>query len=119
MITFLNDGIVLQSTNYFDTPMAKAGEFYLSWNAGCARFLVPDIQKHLLPEMKTAKQILLAPIPGGLEIVFDDGSDLPFLIHIAQEQTDRILTKKDIGAVFQFSVYIRWGEKYAFPGIIE
>ncbi len=119
MITFENDGIILQRTNYFDSPQAQSGEFYLTWNAGCARLLVPDNQKHQLTEMKTGKRVIISAIPNGLEIVFDDDSETPFLIQLAQEQTDRVITVSDIGDDFQFSVYIRLGEKYAFQGRIE
>ena len=119
LLTFENDGPLLQRTNYFDSQQAKKGEFYLTWNSGCARLLVPDNKKHQLSEMKTGKRVIITAIPGGLEIVFDDESETPFLIQIANEQMDRVITKSDSGCTFQFSVYIRLGEKYAFHGVIE
>ncbi|WP_298624545.1 hypothetical protein [uncultured Legionella sp.] len=119
MYTFENTGVILQRTNYFDSAAAKEGEFYLTWNAGCARLLVPDNQKHLLSEMRQSKFVSISLIPGGLEILFDDETDEPFMIQIAQEQTDRVISIDELGKTFQFSVYIRLGEKYAFPGIIQ
>lgn len=119
MYTFENTGVILQRTNYFDSTAAKEGEFYLTWNAGCARLLVPDNQKHLLSEMRQSKLVSISLIPGGLEILFDDETDSPFMILIAQEQTDRVISSDELGKTFQFSVYIRLGEKLAFPGIIQ
>jgi len=116
--TFQNDGQILQYTNYFDSPEAQAGEFYLTWNAGVARLLVPDNQKYLLPEMRTAKCVEIIIIECGLQIIFDDKTDMPFAIVIAKEQTDRVLSKSEVGKKCLFSVYIRLGEKYQFEAVI-
>ncbi|WP_058532863.1 hypothetical protein [Legionella saoudiensis] len=118
MYTFENTGVILQRTDYFDSQAAKEGEFYLSWNAGCARLLIPDNQKHLLSEMRSTKSVSISLIPGGLEIIFDDETDSPFVIQIAKEQTDRIISSDELGNKIQFSVYVRLGEKFAFPGTL-
>ena len=44
MIMIGNDGPLIARTNYFETELAKNGYFYLSWNAGAARLLVPESQ---------------------------------------------------------------------------
>ncbi len=69
--------------------------------------------------MRSSKSVLISIIPGGLEILFDDETDYPFMIQIANEQTDRIISNDESGTIFQFSVYIRLGEKFAFPGTIQ
>lgn len=117
--TFENSGHLLQRTNYFDSPAALNGQFYLSWNANCARLLVPDNQKHLLQEMKTGKRVEIEIITGGINLVFDDDTETPFVITLAKEQCDRVLTEKDQGADCLVSVYIRLGEKYQFAGRIN
>lgn len=119
LYTFENTGPILERTNYYDSDAANAGEFYLTWNAGVARLLVPDNQKNILAKIRTSKRVSISIIKGGLEIIFDDDSDYQFMIQIAQEQTDRIITSDDIGDAFQCSVYIRFGEKYAFPGVFK
>ncbi len=111
LITIENDGIILQQTNYFDTQQAQAGEFYLTWNKGHCRLLVPDSMKHFLNDMKVAKLIEMEKIEGGVRILFDDLSDMPFSITIDDQQTDRDLTP--LGK-FTMSVYVRVGEKYYF-----
>lgn len=119
MYTFENNGVILQRTNYFDSQAAQKGDFYLTWNAGCARLLVPDNQKPVLSEMRQSKFVSISLIPDGLEILFDDETDYPFMIQIAQEQTDRVISSDEVGKVFQFSVYERLGEKFAFSGIVK
>jgi len=91
-----NRGQAIVKTNYWDSEYAQAGMFYLSWNAGAARLLVPDAQKLTLPEMRTAKYVIVSRGPwddhGGrdaLELLFEDGSDAPFAVHLVSEQTDR------------------------------
>src|ERR1700744_5802447 len=43
MITIANDGQNLITTNYWDSEYAKMGLIYLTWNAGAARLLLPDV----------------------------------------------------------------------------
>lgn len=119
--TFENTGSILLRTNYFDSREAEEGKFYLTWHAGAARLLVPDNQKQILSEMQSCKFVSISLLPDGdwLEIVFDDHSDDPFVIQITQEQTDVVITSNETCKAFPFSVYIRLGEKYFFPGVIK
>jgi len=114
LIEIENEGIILQRTNYFDTLQAARGEFYLTWNAGCARLLVPDNQKHLIQEMQCEK-VYITKLPDRIEILFDDLSDAPFQISIANEQNDRCITDGDAF----LSVYVRFGEKYQFKAAVK
>ena len=45
-----NAGKEITQSNYWETEMAQAGFAYLSFNAGCARLLIPDGNE--VPEMK-------------------------------------------------------------------
>lgn len=47
-----NEGQAVARTDYWQSVQAQAGYVYLSWNAGAARLLVPDVAKHLLREMR-------------------------------------------------------------------
>lgn len=94
-IQILNEGQVVKHTNYWDHSLALAGYFYLSWNAGAARLLVPDIQKTMLREIRKAKEVIISrgPLQGrdGLELLFEDNSNAPYAIHIVSEMSDRML----------------------------
>ena len=63
MLEIRNQGQAILSTNYWDSDHAKAGYFYLSWNAGAGRLLVPDSQKATLREMKGAREVIISRGP--------------------------------------------------------
>ena len=111
MVIFSNKGQAIASTNYWDSEQAKAGVFFLSWNAGAARLLMPDSMKHYLREMKTGKYVVISRGPwldqGGrdaLELMFEDRSDSPFSINIVCEQTDRLFSESDQRGAFVVTV---------------
>jgi len=123
MIKIGNRGQAIISTNYWDTEHASAGYFYLSWNAGAARLLVPDLQKPVLREMKNAREVIVSRGPWpeqggreGLELLWEDGSDEPYCIHLVAEQCDRLIPETDQGGGFTVIAYTRGGEKGRWPG---
>jgi hypothetical protein len=117
-----NRGQAIASTNYWDCQAAKDGIFYLSWNAGAARLLVPDCQKHYVKEMRSAKHVVISrgPMPQhgrsiGLELLFEDNSDQPFVLMIPEDASDRRLPKTDQGSEFFITVWTRGGQKLRLP----
>jgi len=92
LIQIDNNGQKIRGTNYFDTEWAKRGMFFLSWNAGAARLLIPDSQKKFIREMKTAKHIVFTRPPLlpdlTLQIVFEDNSPNPFVMTLPLDQVD-------------------------------
>jgi len=110
IVTIENDGQIVQRTNYYETEQAKRGEFYLTWNAGCGRLLIPDSHRHFISDMK-CNHCLVTNKDIGIEILFDDGTDHPFRLMISHEQNDR---KIEAGECL-LSVYVRMGEKYQYP----
>lgn len=94
MITFSNSGQDILATNYWDTEHARRGLVYLSGNAGAWRLLVPPAAASMLPEMRTGKRAIIESsvrTSHCWDIVFDDGSDVPFSISIDKRQLDRAL----------------------------
>ena len=123
MITIGNQGQRIASTDYWDSDHARAGYLYLSWNAGAARLLVPDSQKAVIREMKTSEHVIISRGPwtdqGGreaLELLFEDGSDAPFCMHLVAEQCDRLIPDTEQGGGFVVTVWTRGGEKLRLPG---
>lgn len=122
MIEILNDGPSVSRTDYFDSPPAKAGYLYLSWNAGTARLLVPDSRHGWLNEMATAREVIISRGPwsaargrDALELLFEDGSDAPFAIRLAMQQTDRLPTETVIADGLDFHVLTRKGQMLQLP----
>ncbi|MDR2092310.1 MAG: hypothetical protein LBP58_03185 [Azoarcus sp.] len=126
-MTIINRGQVIEKTDYFDTPQARAGFLFLSWNAGAARILLPDSQAHMLREMKTGKTVIISRGPlvdhdgrDAIELLFEDDSDAPFSAHLLIEQTDRNLPETNQGGGFVVTVWSRHGgslrERLRLPG---
>lgn len=123
MFLISNRGQAIVDTNYWDSEHARAGLFYLSWNAGAGRLLVPDSQKAVLRELVGAREVIVSRGPwadqGGreaLELLWEDGSDAPFAIHLVTEQTDRLVPAEQQGGGFAVAAWTRGGLKARWPG---
>lgn len=119
---FGNKGQAIVKTNYWDSADAAKGLFFLSWNAGAGRLLVPDNQKHLVREMKTAKYVIVSRGPWpeygqmGIELLFEDHTDSPFSLQLSAEQSDRLFPETVQADGFVITVWTRGGEKVRRPG---
>lgn len=123
MLIIENRGQAITRTNYWDSEHAARGFVYLTWNARAGRVLLPDAAKPMLREMRGAREVIVSrgpwPEQGGrdaLELLFEDGSDAPFCVHLAAEQCDRLLPDRDQGGGFVVTVWTRGGEKLRLPG---
>jgi hypothetical protein len=83
MLEIVNDGPAITSTNYWETDYARAGEVFLSLNAGCFRLLLPEALEREIAEMATAGNVIVSrgPWPDGgkadaIELLFDDVGQL-------------------------------------------
>lgn len=113
MLTIENDGPDITAANFWETEQGRQGAFHLSINAGAFRLLVPDQHKNVIAEFKTAKDVILTRGPwpdsgqeNAMELLFDDGSDDPYSIHLGQAQVDRWPLAEDAGRTLTFSVWI-------------
>jgi hypothetical protein len=99
MIQLTNDGPALTSTNYWHSPLAEAGKMYLSLNARCFRLLLPPMMQAAIPEMATGKfvRVFRAPPPHALRLMFDDGTDNPYQVHLSVQQIDVLPAPGDEG----------------------
>lgn len=123
MLTISNSGQAVASTNYWQSEHARAGLFYLTWNAGAGRLLVPDSQKPSLQEMRNARMVIVSRGPwtdrGGCdswELLFEDDSDCPFAITLMADQSDRVLPESDQGGGLVITVWTCGGQKLRLPG---
>jgi hypothetical protein len=118
-----NRGQSILTTDYWDSDHARAGYCFLSWNAGSGRVLIPDSQKALLREMKTAREVIVSRGSWhdqdgreALELMWEDDSDAPFCLHLVAEQCDRLLPDTDQGGGFVIAAWTRGGLKGRWPG---
>lgn len=122
MLHIVNNGQDIVETNYWDSPHAQNGYFYLAWNAGAGRLLVPDSMAHNLNEMSSADSVVISQgtwhemqADDALEILWEDGTDSPFAIYLASESTDRRLGRADAGKEYPFSAWTRKGKQREWP----
>ena len=123
MLTISNKGQALADTTYWDSDHARAGLLYLTWNAGAARLLIPDTAKPMLREMKGAREVIVSRGPwtdqgnrDALELLWEDGSNEPFCVHLVAEQTDRLIPEYQQGGGFVVTAWTRGGLKARWPG---
>lgn len=95
MITIINDGPLIASTNYWQSPLARAGKVYCSINAGTIRVLLPPAQVVALPDIRAAQYAVLSRGPWpemrileAVEIMFEDGSESPYTLHLSAQSFD-------------------------------
>jgi len=116
-----NNGQEITDTNYWYTPHAQKGHFYLSWNAGAARLLVPRSQLSTIDEMKTGKLVIISrgeyENRDALELLFEDYTDTPYFITLVTDQTDRLLPASDAGSEFVFSVWTENGKQFTLKAM--
>jgi hypothetical protein len=122
-IQIANSGQAVKSTNYFDTVAAARGQFFLSWNAGAGRLLVPDSEKLTVREMRSADYVIVTSgcwsERGGItavELLSEDNSDTPFVVTLPASQCDRMLPATDSGSAPYISVWTRGGQELRLPG---
>lgn len=120
--TFENAGGELLATSYFESTYGNAGKFFISWNNGIARFLMPSTMPGFsaaLRETRTAKEGIIHPFQVSgrtfLWLSFDDGSPNPYCLWMSGEMMDRnIPTKQDFK--FKFALYTDNGKIFEVPG---
>jgi hypothetical protein len=103
----------------FDSEHARGGLYFVSWNASSARVLVPDSLLATIDDMRTAKRFVVVsrgPMQGRdvYELLFDDGSDSPFALHIETRMSDRLIP--DEHKPFTVDAWTRAGKAASWPG---
>lgn len=127
LIEIQNDGPKIIFTNYWQTEHSTRGLFYLSINAGAFRLLVPDAQIQESGEWMSAKEVIISrgpwPAQGksdAIEILFEDYSESPYVIHLTSEQVDRMpldtdRDRKDNPPRWKFSAWTQEGKILELP----
>lgn len=96
MIQISNKGAEIVDTNFWTSEYARHGYAFLSANAGVLRLLIPPALEYVMPDIRTGTRVEVEP--GTLQgravwnLVFEDGTDSPFVLSIGEEQMDRTMT---------------------------
>lgn len=83
---------------------ARAGKVFLSTNAGAFRLLIPKALEDEVREMKTATRVIVSRGPwpdagqsDAVELLFEDGTDSPYVIHLGATSLNRLPANEDDG----------------------
>lgn len=125
-IIVVNENRFIRSTNYWESELARQGVMYVAVNAGAFRLLLPDQSVTDLHEMRTGTSVVVsrgtwytdhnAPQKDAFELLFEDGTDTPFSIHLTSEVVDRIPPEEDEGREdLIFLAYTRYGLQLELP----
>lgn len=119
LITVSNHGPLILATNYWESEYAAAGKVFCSVNAGAIRVLLPPSSYPWLADMRTAKYCVLSRGPWwqglsreAVEIMWEDGSDSPFALHLTSDSFDLLPGEPDPGREWVCSV---WTQKDGRP----
>lgn len=114
MLRVENHGPLILATNFWDLPEAKLGKVLVSLNAGAFRILLPASAEPTLDDMRTAKECIVSRgpwpaqgLPDAMEILFDDGTDGPFALHLSPQSFDRLPIDDDAAKEWILSVWTR------------
>ena len=113
-LEIFNNGHTITHTNFWESQIARKGFFFLSINGGAARLLVPE-NFQSLQNITSCDYIILTR---GLwlgspsyELLFEDHSDAPYMLHMTYGSYDRLLPASEAGRDFPLLVYVR-GEEH-------
>jgi hypothetical protein len=88
MIEVVNDGPLVLSSTYWGSECERAGKLFFSTHAGAVRVLLPASARPVLKALRAAEYAVLSRgpwpgvAPGGVEILWEDQSDSPFVWHV-------------------------------------
>ena len=117
MIQITNHGPLITATNYWGSELARAGKLFVSVNAGAIRVLLPPQLYGALADMRAAPECVLSRGPWldaeapdnlfaeGIEIMWDDGSDSPYALHLAPASFDLLPAEPDAGREWLLTVW--------------
>ena len=113
LITVQNHGALILQSNYWESDLAQGGKVFCSVNAGAIRILLPPARYGDLADMRTGKYCILSrgPWPDqgkaeGIEIMWEDGSDSPYALHLTPESFDLLPGEPKAGREWVCAVYL-------------
>jgi len=111
-ITVQNHGPLIVASSYWGSAIEEAGKVWVSTNAGAIRVLVPRVVRRVIEDMRSAKHVICSrgPWPAGgkqdaMELLFDDGTDSPFSLHVGPESVDLFPGEPEAGRSWVCSVW--------------
>lgn len=104
LLQIINHGPLITSSNFWESDLAAAGKLFVSVNAGAIRILLPPARYPCLIDMRTSQYCVLSRgpwpaegLPEAVEILWEDGSEAPFCLHLSPESFDMLPGQPETG----------------------
>lgn len=104
VITIENHGPLITASNYWQSEYAAAGKLYVSCSAGAIRILVPPSARSMIEECRSSRHVILsrgpwpqAGLSEAVELLFEDGTDSPFSLHLSPSSFDGLPAEPEPG----------------------
>lgn len=112
IIEVANHGPLIVSSTYWGSAPERAGRLWCSCNAGAVRVLLPASGRRVVEECRSSKHAVLSRGPWpemglaeAVEILFDDGTDSPFALHLSPESFDLLPAAPEAGKEWIVSLW--------------
>jgi len=107
-----NRGKLIVSSTYWGSEYEKAGKVFVSVNAGAIRVMVPTTMHKAVDDWRAAKYAILSrgpwpeqSLPEAVEILWEDGSDNPYALHLPRESFDHLPSEPPAGRDWLITVW--------------
>ena len=107
-----NHGPLILSSTYWGSAIEELGKLWISTNAGAIRVLVPRSMRRVIEDMRAAKYVICSRGPwpeqrraDAMELLFEDGTDSPFSLHVGPESVDLFPGEPEAGKQWVCSVW--------------
>lgn len=119
MIEVTNHGPLIVASNYWGSEYDRGGKIFASVNAGCIRLLIPSAHRTMIEECRSSKYAVLSRGPwpeqrlaDAVEILFEDGTDSPFALHLSPTSFDMLPAEPEPGREWTITL---WTAKKGVP----
>ncbi len=113
-----NHGPLITASDFWGGPIDRAGKIFASVNAGAIRLLIPALARDMIAAARQSSHAVLSrgPWPAmgladAVEIMWEDGSDDPYALHLSPESFDLLPGEPDAGREWIAS----WPRSICFP----
>jgi len=111
-------GSLIIETDYWQSERAKAGHIFVSSNGGAIRVLIPPKHRDMIEAARASEYAIVSvgpwPAAGAtaFEILWEDHSDNPYVVHVAPEACGMLPGEPPPGEAWVISI---WDEKKGRP----
>jgi hypothetical protein len=109
MITIENHGPLLLASNFWGSPWERAGDFVLSYSAGCFRLLVPQSRQAIVSALASVTKVFITrgQLDGEdtFELLFSDSTKTPLIIHISADRCVPLPDNSLVAGEVMFAAY--------------